>query len=478
MSRKVFAGAKIRRLREQRGLSQTALAKMLDVSPSYLNLMEHDQRPVTAPVLIKLSETLDVSMRAFSNDDEARLVTELREVFADEFFRKAPVSPNEIEAIAGTAPSVAHSVIDLYRAFRSGREENPGTSTADLAPRSELSAFRLASEEVSDFIQEQGNYFPDIETAASTLSDQFERSGMGLYAALEAHLRAAHELAVEVVPLKQSAGALRRYDRPNRRIILSELLPSASRGFHLAHQLGLIEHDALFDEIVGQAGFRNPDSRSLARLALANYFAGALLMPYDAFLASAQEARYDINILENRYNASFEQVCHRLTTLNKPAARGVPFHFVRLDIAGNISKRFSASGIQIARYGGACPRWNVHDAFLTPGMIRTQLSQMPDGSTYFCLARTVRKAGGGYRHAQDYLAIGLGCDTTHAHALVYADGVDVDNVDAALPIGVSCRICDRMNCRQRAFPPLNQRLDVDEDVRGPSAYVSADDFAD
>lgn len=478
MSRKIFAGAKIRRLREQRGLSQSVLARMLEVSPSYLNLIEHDQRPVTAPVLIRLSETLDVSARAFSNNDEARLVTELREVFADSFFRNAPVSPNEIETIAGTAPSVARSVIDMYRAFRSSREENPGNSSADPATRSELSAFRLASEEVSDFIQEQGNYFPDLEAAATALWDGFEGAGTALYADLERHLREAHGLTVEVVPLKHSAGALRRYDRAKRRIILSELLPSASRSFHLAHQLGLIEHDALFDGIVDRAGFRNPDSRSLARMALANYFAGALLMPYDAFLDSAREARYDINILENRYNVSFEQVCHRLTTLNRPEARGVPFHFVRLDIAGNISKRFSASGIQIARYGGACPRWNVHDAFLTPGMIRTQLSQMPDGSTYFCLARTVRKAGGGYRHAQDYLAIGLGCDTSHAHALVYADGVDVENVEAALPIGVSCRICERMNCRQRAFPPLNQRLDVDEDVRGPSAYVSADHLAD
>ena len=471
MSKKIFAGAKIRRLRNQRGLSQNALAKLLEVSPSYLNLMEHDQRPVTAPVLVRLSETLDVSARAFSNDDETRLMTELREVFADPLFQSAPVSPNEIQSIAGNNPSLARSVIDLYRAYRRASSTQGGT-TSGAGDSPEMSSFRLASEEVGDFIQEENNHFADVETAAAELLASLDREGDDLLGRMSRYVSDKHGLAVAVVPLDQSQGTLRRFDRERKTVVLSELLPHSSRAFHLAHQIALIECNDLINGWVERAGFDNPDSKSLARMALASYFAGAVVMPYDAFLKAARSSRYDIDILENRFGASFEQVCHRLTTLNRPDARGVPFHFVRVDIAGNISKRFSSSGIQIARYGGACPRWNVHDAFMTPGMIRTQLSRMPDGATYFCLARTVRKAGGGYRHAQNYLAIGLGCEASYAHELIYADGVDVENVDAAVPIGVSCRICDRMNCRQRAFPPIQQRLNVNEDVRGPSAYVS------
>jgi hypothetical protein len=222
---------------------------------------------------------------------------------------------------------------------------------------------------------------------------------------------------------------------------------------------------------VRKSGITAEESARLYRVALANYFAGATLMPYRPFLEAAREFRYDVELLEHRFRASFEQVCHRLTTLNDPADAGIPFHLVRVDIAGNISKRFSGSGIPFARYSGACPLWSVHAAFLTPGLIRTQISEMPDGTRYFSIARTVRKAGGGHLVRQSRLAIELGCHVKHAQGMVYADGVDVAG-RSAVPVGVSCRLCERMECRQRAFPPMHHRLDVDEDVRGLSFYYS------
>jgi predicted transcriptional regulator len=206
-------------------------------------------------------------------------------------------------------------------------------------------------------------------------------------------------------------------------------------------------------------------------VSLAGYFAGAVLMPYTRFLEAARSERYDLELLGHRFRTSFEQVCHRLTTLRRPGAEGVPFHFVRIDLAGNISKRFSASGLRFARFSGACPRWNVFQAFMTPGLVRTQVSQMPDGAMYFWVARTLRKNATGHRAPYTMLAIGLGCDVRYARELVYADGVDLENRDAVVPVGVTCRVCERLECEQRAFPAVQFSLKVDANVRGISAYA-------
>jgi predicted transcriptional regulator len=228
-----------------------------------------------------------------------------------------------------------------------------------------------------------------------------------------------------------------------------------------------------FDRIIEKSRLTTPDSVTLCRVALANYFAAALLMPYGPFLEAARSLRYDIELLERRFGVSFEQVCHRLTTLRRPGQEGVPFHFIRVDIAGNISKRYSASGIRFARFSGLCPRWNVHSAFMTPGLMRTQLSRMPDGTTYLCVARTVRQSLGGFGAAHPLHAISLGCEISHAKHLVYGDSLDVNNPKAAVPIGITCRLCERMDCEQRAFPPIHRKLDIDENLRGRSFYTPA-----
>jgi predicted transcriptional regulator len=239
--------------------------------------------------------------------------------------------------------------------------------------------------------------------------------------------------------------------------------------------IGLLTQEALLDRLVDDPALTLTESAALARVALANYFAAALLMPYEPFLEAARQERYDVEILAHRFRVGFEQACHRLTTLRRTGREGVPFHLIRIDVAGNISKRFSASGITFARYSGACPRWNVFSALLAPGEIRTQISRMPDGRTYFCIARTVRKGDRGWRASPTIHAIGLGCDVGHAKELVYADGIDLKTAEAtAVPIGVTCRLCERTDCEQRAMPRVGSPLRVDGDVRGIAFYASTD----
>jgi len=249
------------------------------------------------------------------------------------------------------------------------------------------------------------------------------------------------------------------------------VLRRGSRNFQLAYQIGLLSQQEAIERYADAPLLTSAGSRALARVALANYFAAAVMMPYQPFLEAARSERYDLELLGHRFRASFEQTCHRLTTLRRPGAEGVPLHMVRIDIAGNISKHFSASGLRFARFSGACPRWNLFAAFLTPGMIRTQLSQMPDGTTYFWVARTVRKEGGGWHAPQKVHALALGCEVSHARKLVYADGVDLESREAVVPVGLTCRLCERMDCDQRAFPPVQHPLQVNENVRGVSFYA-------
>jgi len=472
LARNAYLGGKIRRLRKDAGLTQAALAGRLGISPSYLNLIERNQRPLTVPLLLALTEMFSLDLRTFTEDEEGRLVADLREVLSDPIFAGRKPGDGEVRDLIAGAPSMARALIDLYREFRKTRDD--ARSLAAKLSEGEvvygLEASRQPTEEVSDVLQAARNHFPELEQAADELWKEAAITPGDVRGSLVRHLAGAHGIEVEIATDEALEGAVRRYHPQQRRIVLSEILPSYSVSFQLAYQIALIRLEPLLDRLVGEAALTTDEARRLCRVALANYFAGAVLMPYDRFLDEAVSVRYDIELLEHRFRCSFEQVCHRLTALGAPGRPGIPFHLVRVDIAGNISKRFSASGMRFARYSGACSLWNVHSAFLTPGFIRRQLSEMPDGVRYFSIARTVQKTSGGYLVRPIRYAIELGCEAKYARELVYADGVDLDR--GAVPVGVSCRLCDRMDCRQRAFPPMHHRLEVDENVRGLSFYYS------
>ncbi len=268
-------------------------------------------------------------------------------------------------------------------------------------------------------------------------------------------------------------GAVRRYDPVRKELLLSEILRRGSRNFQLATQVGLLSCGDLIARTAVGSELGSDESRALARSALASYFAAAVVMPYGDFLRETDEVRYDVELLGHRFRVGWEQVCHRLTTLRRPGSEGVRFHLVRVDIAGNISKKFSATSVRFPRFSGLCPLWNVHAAFLQPGRIRVQLSRLPDGSALFSVARTVQRHAGDYHQPTVLYAVGIGCDVGEARRLVYADGVDLTQLEAAVPIGITCRICERSNCQARAFPSLQFPLRFDENVRGISFFAPA-----
>lgn len=467
-------GAKVRALRRREGISQAQLAQRLDISPSYLNLIENNRRPLPAPLLIKLAQQLHVDLASFAADDDQRLIADLVEAFADPFFEEHGLTSTEVRELAASSPGAGRAVLSLYRAYTAAREmaDDLSSRLTDGESAGTFDRSQIPSEEVGDLIQRQMNYFPDLEDGADALWKRARLVVDDLYSGLVRHLDREHGVRVEIARTGADHDVLRRFDPERRVLTLSELLPTRSRTFQVAYQIGMLELRETLDHLTGDALLTSDASRSLARVALGNYYAGAVLMPYEPFLAAARQQRYDIEVLGRRFRVGFEQVCHRLTTLRRPGAEGVPFHMIRIDVGGNISKRFSASGIRIARYSGACPKWNIFAAFQTPGMIRIQVSRVSSGDVFFCLARTIQKDSGGYHHQQPVMAVGLGCPIAHARELVYSDGVDLMNPDICIPIGTTCRTCERTDCEQRAVPSIKTPLVVDENIRGSSLYAT------
>ncbi len=468
-------GSRIRALRRSEGLNQARMAERLGISASYLNLIEHNQRPLSAQVLLRLAQEFHLDLKAFGGGEDERLVADLLEVFGDRMFERLGLTPADVRDQVGQSPLIARAFLIVYHAYQGARSSAEVLSER-LSEGQELKGVeisRLPSEEVSDLIQRHMNYFPDLEEGAERLWREAGVEGKDMFQGLAQYIERAHGVRVRIEKIGAMRGAIRRFDKARSELLLSEVLRRGSRNFQLAHQVGLLALSDVLDRLAADPLLQTGAARALCRVAMANYFAAAVLMPYERFLRAAKEERYDIDLLGHRFRTSIEQVCHRLTSLRRPRAEGVPFHLLRVDVAGNISKRFSASGIRIARFSGACPLWNVHAAFLTPGMIRVQLSRMPDGTTYFDVARTLRRESGGFHAPSAVHAIDIGCPVQYASELVYSDGVDLGN-PAAVPVGVSCRLCDRMNCEQRAFPAMQSALVIDENTRGASFYATTE----
>lgn len=470
-------GAKIRRLRRDQGKTQAQLATQLGVSASYLNLIEHNHRKVTVDLLLKLSELFSLDLRELAESDEGQLMADVMAVLSEDLFDELDLTNVDVRELVNTTPNAARALLLLHDAYRKTTEDAQSLATQlteeEGGDAVTLGAVLPPADQVSDFIQANNNFFPDLEMDADRVRREIGIVGTQSNDALTDYLRTAHNVQVQVVDPRLGSTFQRRFDPVSRTLLISPRVEMASRKFQIAHQVGLLSAGPVIDMLLMEGRIRDGQARHLGRIALANYFAAALLMPYGEFLEAARTVRYDIELLQHQYGVSFEQAAQRLTTLNDPENKGIPLHFLRVDIAGNISKRFSLSGLPIPRHGGACSRWNVYTAFMNPGVIQAQASYLPDGTGFFCIARTVRKGGIGHGVQRSIFSIGLGAAIVQAPEMVYADGVDLENRDAAGQIGVHCRICDRMDCGQRAFPPVHQRFRVDENVRGLSPYVYA-----
>ncbi|MFC0842367.1 short-chain fatty acyl-CoA regulator family protein [Streptomyces noboritoensis] len=452
---KAYAGARLRRLREERRMSQAELARVLGISPSYLNQMEHDSRPLTVPVLLRLTETFGVDPSFFSERDTSRLVADLREALANEV-AEARVSPSDLAELATRMPAVASVLLDLGRRSQllaerlaetaDGRDERHGPG----APRS-------PHEEIREFFYRRQNYLHDTDLAAEGLAHEIGIRPGEVVQVLSNRLTDTHGIR-----LATGSAELHRFDRRAKVLHLSGRLRPGQQAFRMATQLALLEYGQELDRLAAEDFAPGSPAHALARIGIANYFAAALILPYRDFHGAAEEFRYDIERLTDHVGLGYETVCHRLSTLQRPRLRGVPFSFVRVDRAGNMSKRQSATGFHFSRAGGTCPLWNVYEAFASPGRIHVQVAAMPDGQRYLWTARAVTRHRGGWGEPGKTFAIGLGCEIRHASRLVYSDGLDLDNASAATPIGMGCRLCERLDCPQRAVPPLGRTLAVDE----------------
>ncbi len=456
---KLYAGAKLRETRTQLGLTQKDFAGRLGVSLPYLNQMENNHRPLSTSVVLALAREFGMDVTELSAGDSERLVSDLREAFADPLFSKSTPALPDLRLVGANAPGFARAFLDLHRAYRQAQEQ---LASLDEALGREDTTLRLSPwEEVRDFFHYCDNYIDAVDRAA----ERFTASGR------DPIQLASEALANRKITLRlTNTRSLRSFDPETGTLEISAKATRATQAFQLLHQVALITQSDLFDATLDLARFQSDEARAIAKIGIANYFAGAALLPYRRFQETAAATRHDLETLADKFGASIEQVAHRLSTMQRPGAKGVPFFFVRIDQAGTITKRHSATRLQFARFGGACPLWNVHRAFETPGRFLRQLAETPDGMRYFCLALAVTKGGGAYHAPVRRYAIALGCEIDHASRLVYADGMDISRATVFEPIGISCRICERDHCHQRSVPPLERRLRIDHDQRGLLPY--------
>ena len=460
-TRKLYAGVKLRETRQRLGLTQKDFAARLGVSLPYLNQMENNNRPVSTTVVLALAREFGFDVTELSTGDAERLVSDMREALADPVFGDDPPPLADLRLAASNAPALARAFLDLHSAYRQTHERL--ASLDEALGREDARSQASPWDEVRDFFHYCDNYIDAVDHAAERFAAGAGRGGVAGLA-----IGRLSEMGISVT--EADTPMLRQFDRATGTLTLSVRTAPETRCFQLLLQLALLTQDQLLEATLDFARFQSDAARAIAKMGLANYFAGAALMPYGAFLATAQEVRHDLEVLALRFGASIEQVCHRLSTLQRPGAKGIPFFFVRVDQAGTITKRHSATRLQFARFGGACPLWNVHRAFETPGRFLRQLAETPDGVRYISLARDVSKPGGSFGAPVRRFAIALGCEVRHAGDLVYADDLDVSNARAFEPIGISCRICERAECHQRSVPPLERRLQVTPDERGVLPY--------
>lgn len=468
---KLFIGQQLREIRQEHKLTQAKFAAQLGISTSYINQMENNQRHVTASVLMGLAEHYGVDIASLSKQDGDRLIADLVECFADPVFNGKTPSSHELRLATQNSPTVARSLITLHQTLRRTSDrlaelDSTITYTGSIVEPTPY-------EEVRDYFHFINNYVHDLDTEAEKLADSLRESSTDRYQSLATYIHKAH--GIVVTESDSALSPLRTFDAKTRSLELNRHTHRASKAFHVAHQIALLEHEQRIRNHIDKAEFQSEEAAHICGIGMANYFAGATLLPYKDFHTAAIQSRHDLNYLANHFETSIEQVAHRLSTLQRPKRLGVPIFFARIDRAGNITKRHSATKLQFARFGSACPIWNAHQAFESAGKIIRQLAQTPDGVKYLCLALTVDKPSIGHVATSRRYSLAVGCEIKYRDQFIYGDGLDIDAPGAFEPIGVSCRICERPNCEQRAVPPSKSQLDINPNKRRivPYSIVSS-----
>jgi XRE family transcriptional regulator, fatty acid utilization regulator len=463
---KIFAGARLRRLRRERSLTQADAADMLGLSPSYLNLLERNQRPLTARVLLAVAATFDIDVRSLAEGSDRQLVTDLEAAAADPALAALALDRTELTELAETQPRAAEALTKLHQAYRNASE-----SSADLAAQlegGERAGRMNETEAVRNALDHRHNYFPALEDAAERFGSRLSLTVDNRSSVLEEHLKAEHGIIVRTFEDDIMGGARQRMDFHTRRLMLSDRLSPNARPMQMATTLALLEYADELDTEVNAAGLDTKVEEALYRSGLARYFAGAVLAPYDAFLTLAEKSRYDVDRLQRRFGLGFETVCHRLTTLHAPRQPGIPFFMVRMDPAGNVSKRFGGGVLPFARSGGSCPKWSLSEAFRAPEKLLTQRFALPDNSEYLSIARAVSRPGNAQEPPVMHV-IAVGCEWGRADETIYADALAQT---PPTPVGLTCRLCERAACAHRAFPSMQREMNINPWRQAAGPYAS------
>tara|TARA_B100001093_G_scaffold435326_1_gene433203 strand:- start:1151 stop:2845 length:1695 start_codon:yes stop_codon:yes gene_type:complete len=465
-------GPKIKAFRRQLGLQANKFAEQLNISPSYLNLIEAGKRKIDGDLLIKISKELRVELSDLTSKKDINLENDISELLDDQLFEDLDILGPEVKDLVNTNPKIARALIKLGDNYKQKDHEivNKVENISGKIIDSRKTSF--PGEVISDFLQENKNYFPKLEEFANLIFEKVQKNNRTRYIALCDFLKKEYSIIVKDIIPEEKKPFSKIYNKEKKELLLSDYNSLETKKLHAAAQIAQEGSIDIINDYLEKFNFPSKESKRLTQVALLNYCGAAILMPYKLFHAECKKLKYDLQLLQNTFATSFEQVAHRVTCLQDPKLPGIPFHMLRTDIAGNISKRFSLSGIEIPRYGGACPRWNVYSAFTRPGVIQAAVSKMTNGEKYVCIARTVEKGVGRYGQSKSILSIGLGCEAKYAKEFVYTENLDISDKKTEIPIGVSCRTCDRLDCSQRAFPPLHKKFDVDINTRGVSVYVN------
>ena len=464
-------GPKIKAFRRQLGLQANKFAEQINISPSYLNLIESNKRRIDGNLLIKISKELRVNLSDLTSKSDINLENDISELLDDQLFEDLDILGPEVKDLVNTNPKIAKALIKLGDNFKQ-KDHEIVNKVEDISGKkidSRKTAF--PGEVISDFLQDNKNYFPKLENFANKVFEKVQKNNRTRYIALCEYLQSEYKIKVKDVIPEEDKPFSKIFNKNKKELLLSDYNTLETKKLHAAAQIAQEGASKEIDDYLSKFKFPSDESKRLTQVALLNYCGAAILMPYKLFHSECKKLKYDLELLQNTFATSFEQVAHRVTCLQDPELPGIPFHMLRTDIAGNISKRFSLSGIEIPRYGGACPRWNVYSAFTRPGIIQAAVSKMTNGEKYVCIARTVEKGIGRFGQSKSILSIGLGCEAKYAKEFVYTENLDISDKKTEIPIGVSCRTCDRLDCSQRAFPPLHKKFDVDINSRGVSVYV-------
>jgi len=465
-------GPKIKAFRRQLGIQANKLAEQLNISPSYLNLIEGGKRKIDGDLLLKVCQELRIELSDLTSKSDLNLANNISELLDDQLFEDLDILGPEVQDLVSTNPKIARALIKLGDNFKQKDHEmiNKVENLSGKIIDSRKASF--PGEVISDFLQENKNYFPKLEEFANTVFDKVQKNNRTRYIALCEFLKTEYSINVKDTIPEDGKPFSKIYNKSKKELLLSDFNSLETKKLYAAAQIAQEGAINEINEYLSKFTFPSEESKKLTQIALLNYCGAAILMPYKLFHTECKKLKYDLELLQNTFATSFEQVAHRVTCLQDPKLPGIPFHMLRVDVAGNISKRFSLSGIEIPRYGGACPRWNVYSAFTRPGVIQAAVSKMSNGEKYVCIAKTVEKGIGRYGQSKSILSIGLGCEAKYAKDFIYTENMDISDKKTEIPIGVSCRTCDRLNCSQRAFPPLHKKFDVDINNRGVSVYVS------